>query len=184
MDTPKQDIPKSKHWTHLPLREFGSMNPHEYVDERINQFREWYDKKATKAKRNYLYMRTITVLGGAMVPVLINMTDKEHDWLKYITSAISLLVVILVSLESVFHYREQWKNYRSTEQLLAREYFNYSSAEGPYKMMTKEEAFLLLVDRTENAIESENASTLNVMTTVSESKATGSKPGPNEGQVK
>jgi len=39
---------------------------------------------------------------------------------------------------------------------------------GPYKNMQKEIAFLTLVERVENAIESKNSSTLNVMTTVSE----------------
>jgi hypothetical protein len=161
------------HWSFLPPREFGSMSSQEYIVERINQYREWYDKKATTAKNTYLYMRTITVLGGAIVPVLINVTN--NSWMKFFTSGISLMVVILISLESVYHYREQWKNYRSTEQLIAKEYFNFSTAEGPFKKMQKEDAFILLVTRVENAIESENASTLNVMTTVSEQKNAGEK---------
>ena len=82
------------------------------------------------------------------------------------------MVVVLVSLESVFHFREQWKNYRSTEQLLSKEYFNFTTGEGPYREKEKREAFLDFVDRVENAIASENASTLNVMTTVSEKRAT------------
>jgi len=35
---------KNKHWTHQQLRQFGSMSQEEYIDERLNQFREWYDK--------------------------------------------------------------------------------------------------------------------------------------------
>lgn len=161
---------EEKHWSYLPPREFGTMNSQEYILERINQYRKWYDNKATSAKNTYLYMRSLTVLGGALVPVLINISNEI--WMKYFTSAVSLMVVILISLETVYHYREQWKNYRSTEQLIAKEYFNFSTAEGPYKRMQKDDAFLLLVERVENAIESENASTLNVMTTVTENKST------------
>ena len=158
----------SRHWSYLPPREYNSMNAQEYIDERINQFREWYDTKAVGAKKTYLWMRTLTVIGGAVVPVLINISDDK--WVDWMSSGISLMVVILVSLESVFHNREQWKNYRSTEQLLAKEYFNYTTGEGNYRNKEEKAAFWELVERVENAIESENATTLNVMTTLTESK--------------
>lgn len=158
---------KPKHWSHQKLRPFGSMKQEEYIDERLNQFREWYDKKASGAKKTYQWMRSITVIGGAVVPVLINL---PFPYIDIATTLVSLVVVIMISLESVFHFREQWKNYRATEQLLAKEYFNFVTAEGPYKGMDEHDAFLSFVDRVENAIASENASTLNVMTTLSESK--------------
>lgn len=88
-------------------------------------------------------MRAVTVIGGAIVPVLINLKFKGVD---IITTTISLIVVILVSLETVFHFREQWKNYRATEQLLAKEYFNFVTAEGPYRDQDEGEAFLNFVD--------------------------------------
>jgi hypothetical protein len=144
------------------------MVPEQYIEERLNQFREWYDKKASSAKRKYQWMRAVTVAGGAIVPVLVNI---HYSFVTAITTILSLLVAVLVSLESVFHFREQWKNYRSTEQLLAKEYFNFASGEGPYKGQKREDAFLLLVERVESAIASENASTLNVMTTVTEQRA-------------
>lgn len=159
-----------KHWSHQKLRKFATLTQEEYIDERLNSFREWYDRKATDAKKSYQLMRATTVLGGAVVPVLINI---EFEYMNYITTAISLMVVALVSLESVFHYREQWINYRATEQLLAKEYFNFVAGEGHYRGMKESNAFLDFVERVENAIASENASTLNVMTTMSDKKAEG-----------
>ncbi len=158
---------ENTHWSHQKLRPFSSMTPEEYIDERLNQFREWYDKKAVSAKRSYQWMRAITVVGGVVVPVLINI---QHPYTRIFTTAVSLVVAVFVSLETVFHFREQWKNYRSTEQLLAKEYFTFVSGEGPYKKTEEKEAFLLFVDRVETAIAAENASTLNVMTTVTEQK--------------
>ncbi|MGL1888930.1 MAG: DUF4231 domain-containing protein [Reichenbachiella sp.] len=155
-------------WYYLPPRQYASMTPEEYIEERITQFRGWYDSKATNAKKTYMRMRTLTVVGGALVPVLVNLSEIQY--MNYVTSAISLMVVILISLESVYHYREQWKNYRSTEQLIAKEYFNYVTGDGQYRGGNEKKAFLDLVERIENAIESENASTLNVMTTLSDSK--------------
>jgi hypothetical protein len=145
------------------------MTPEEYVTERLNQYREWYDKKAVTAKSTYLWMRAITVVGGALVPVLVNLNEVKY--MNYATTLISLLVVILVSLETVYHFREQWKNYRSTEQVLAREYFYFTTGDGPYREIAEpSESFFQFVQRVEGAIETENASTLNVMTTLSEPK--------------
>lgn len=67
-------------------------------------------------------MRAFSVIGGGIVPVLINVQPNWKvvgiDVIQLTVTVISLLVVVFVSLESVFHYREQWKNYRSTEQSL------------------------------------------------------------------
>lgn len=66
-------------------------------------------------------------------------------------------------MESVYHYREQWKNYRSTEQLLGHEQFEFLAKVGSYEGLEGGKAFTLFVERIENAISSENAATLNVM---------------------
>lgn len=162
-----------KSWTDQKLRAFASMTAEEYINERFNPMRGWYDKKAGTTKNLYLRMRAASVIGGAVVPVLINIHFDVASFemiVDILTTLISLVVVVFVSLESVFHFREQWKNYRSTEQLLANEYFKFVSGEGPYKINDQREAFLKFVNRIESAIERESASTLNVMTTVTEQK--------------
>ncbi|QGM46243.1 DUF4231 domain-containing protein [Methylocystis heyeri] len=93
--------------------------------------------------------------------------------MKVTVTIISLLVVIFVSLESVIHYREQWKNYRSTEQLLGHETIFFKSGIGVYRNMAPDDAFKLFVERVEDAIRAENAATLNVMTMANEPSATG-----------
>src|SRR5205823_5015844 len=138
----------------------GSMAPAEYMQQRVDQYIGWYDRKAVGAKSNYLRMRALSVVGGAIVPVLVNV---HIPYVSIATTIISLAVVVVVSLESVFHYREQWKNYRSTEQYLSREKVLFLTAEGPYKKLARDQAFILFVERVEAAIASENASTLNVM---------------------
>lgn len=155
----------------------GSMSPEDYLLKRVEQYISWYDSKAVTTKAKYLRNQAAAVVGGAIVPVLVNI---EWPHLKYLTTFISIIVVVLVALESVYHYREQWKNYRSTEQYLSREKFLYLSGEGPYKKMEQHDAFILFVERVEAAIESENASTLNVMTLAVQSSLSPSKNGNGE----
>lgn len=143
------------------------MSPEAYLKDRVKQYVEWYDVKAVGTKAKYLRNRAISVAGGALVPVLVNITEIPN--IRYVTTALSLVVVVLVSLESVYHFREQWKNYRSTEQYLVRERFLFLTGEGPYKDMEQKAAFILFVERVEATIESENSSTLNVMTLAAQS---------------
>jgi len=156
-----------------------ALTPERYIDERVKQYQGWYDRKSVVMKNRYLRMRAFTVVGGGLVPVLINMdvdlSIRGYSVVKLAVTLVSLLVVIFVSLESVYHYREQWKNYRSTEQLLGHEQFLYRAKVGPYKGLDSQEAFLQFVERVEDSISAENAATLNVMTLAVEAADEGRK---------
>jgi hypothetical protein len=157
---------EEKDWRFLAPRPLSGIGPEEYIQERMFQYRKWYDNKAVKAKFRFQSMRALSVVGAAIVPVLVNLNFQFQELL---TTLISLLVVVLVSLESVFHYGDQWKNYRSTEQFIAQEYFYFTTGDGSYRGMKADQAFLHLVERIEGAIASENSSTLNVLTVASKS---------------
>jgi hypothetical protein len=159
--------PEPVEYPKLPPRGFAQMSAQEFIAERVNPALGYYDKTANKHKRAYLRMRAVTVIGGAIVPVLVNINLPNIDIL---TTIISLIVVLLVSLESVYHFREQWTNYRSAEQNLRNEYFLFTSRGGTYARMDPDDAYKLFVDRVEEVIEAENSSTLKVMTTLSETK--------------
>ncbi|MFI8822741.1 DUF4231 domain-containing protein [Streptomyces sp. NPDC053431] len=139
----------------------GRMTPETYIDGRLAQYQEWYDRKATKMKAMHLRMRTVSVVGGALVPVLVNL---DMGFARITATVLSLVVVASVSLESVYRYREQWKNYRSTEQLLGHERVYFAARVGPYHGLSDRDSFTTLVARVEKAIASENSATLNVMT--------------------
>lgn len=154
----------------LPPRPFASIDAATYIAERFNDYISWADGKAITAKSRYQWMRALTVVGGAIVPVLVNVDWPDATWTKLATTLISIVVVLMVSLESVFHYREQWVNYRATEQYLRKEYFLFTTKEGMYRDKNEPDAFILFVEHVENSIEAENASTLQVLTTVSETR--------------
>ncbi len=144
----------------------------DYLETRVKQYKSWYDRKAVIAKSRYLWMRAFTVVAGGCVPVLINLDISweidGYPVLKAFVTLVSLLVVVAVSLESVFHYREQWKNYRSTEQVLGHEEMRYRARIGLYSNLGDDHALRLFVERVEDAISAENTATLNVMTLASE----------------
>jgi hypothetical protein len=147
------------------------LTPDEYIGQRLEQYQGWYDKKAVATKSEYLRMKALSVVGGSLVPVLVNVPDQK-PWgvpvIQIMVTINSLGVVIALSLESVFHYREQWKNHRSTEQLLGHEKFLFRTRVARYHGLTDEDAFAPLVQRIEDAVAAENAATLNTMTTAAD----------------
>jgi Protein of unknown function (DUF4231) len=80
---------------------FKSMSPEEYMAERLDQYQQWYDKKSIGAKSKYMGMRAASVVGAAIVPVIVNL---PVPYASYAATIISLAVVIVVSLESVYHF--------------------------------------------------------------------------------
>ncbi|WP_225799674.1 DUF4231 domain-containing protein [Streptomyces sp. NK15101] len=144
-----------------PGAQGGDMTPQRYIETRIVQYQQWYDAKATRMKAMHLRMRTVSVVGGALVPVFVNL---DLGFARVTATVLSVVVVASVSLESVYRYREQWKNYRSTEQLLGHERVYFEAKVGPYRDLARREAFSVLVARVEKAIANENSATLNVMT--------------------
>jgi hypothetical protein len=92
-----------------PARSVLSVSPEQYIAERVEQYQGWYDKKAVANKSLYLRMRAFSVVGGGLVPVLVNIPSTPlfgislGPLIKALVTVISLLVVIVVSLESVFH---------------------------------------------------------------------------------
>ncbi|MEO3769629.1 DUF4231 domain-containing protein [Micromonospora sp. B9E7] len=134
-----------------------------YLTDRLAQYQSWYDKKAVKAKTTHLRTRTAAVVGGSLVPVLVNL---DFPYAQAVTTVVSLVVAGAVSLESVFRYREQWKNYRSTEQTLGHERIYFLTRTGVYTNLDDATAFATLVERVEATIANENAATLSVMTQV------------------
>jgi hypothetical protein len=110
---------------------FKGMQAEEYIKQRVDQFIGWYDKKAVKMKGAYLKIRTLAVVGALLVPVAANLTVQGYEPYKTAaTTIISLLVSIVVALDSVYHFGDQWRNYRSTEQLLSREEVLFQTGEG------------------------------------------------------
>ncbi|RKE10519.1 uncharacterized protein DUF4231 [Catellatospora citrea] len=141
----------------------------EYFKQRLDQYLKWYDKKAIQTKKLHFRMRTMAVLGGVVVPVLVNV---DFPYARLVTTATSLVVASVVALESLYKYRDQWKNYRSTEQMLMHEKYYFQTRTGVYTGLDDQAAFSALVDRVEDLIAAENSATLNAMTHGTTTQAT------------
>jgi hypothetical protein len=105
-----------------------------YLETRAEQYRNWYDAKAVKMKKYYMRARIVSAVGAVLVPILNNanlaftVAGRLIDLASLSVTLIGLLVAVLIALEGVLRHRDQWRNYRSTEQYLeTRRKSSYSS---------------------------------------------------------
>ncbi len=154
------------------------LNPEKYIVERLDQYRNWYDAKAVKMKKYYLRGRIWSACSAIIVPIIINIPVPQInisdtiilDFSKIIATIFSTFVALLIALEGVLHYREQWKNYRTTEQYLTAQKNLFLNKVGQYSNLSDDDSFRLLVSNIEAAITEENAITLNVLTKIDSNK--------------
>ena len=154
-----------------------------YLESRVTQYQSWYDAKAVKMKKNYLRSRIMSAVGAVLVPIISNISatvtfaGSSYDVTRITVTVIGLAVALLIALEGVLHHKDQWVNYRSTEQYLTTQRNLFINKVGEYSTMDDEEAFKLFVSRVETAIAEENAVTLNVLSRTESEKTSGVAPG-------
>jgi hypothetical protein len=153
------------------LRKDAALDPlTEYIEKRVVPGVQWYQKHGDRAERMYLSMQATAVVFGALVPVLINV-GLPNVPIPTVTTILSLIVVILVALEGVLHYRDRYRNYRSTAHALEKESFLLFARAAPYDKCTDDAGlYAQFVKNTEAYVGKEVDSTLKIMTVSSAEK--------------
>ena len=140
--------------------EYSARTPDEYLITRIDYKTEAYRAKGERYRWGYLTMACTSAISAATVPVLINLKDVH----TLFPTLLSLLVTILVGLEGILHFREHWKNYDLMKSFLREEACMFQARAGAYRDKGDGDAFILLVERVEDAISKERAQTIQMRT--------------------
>jgi hypothetical protein len=139
---------------------YSARSPAEYIQTRVDFKTEAYRRKGEHYRFGYQTTATVAAIAAAAVPVLINFKDVP----SIVPTLLSLLVTILVTLEGIFHFREHWKSYDLMKSFLRQEACLFEAGAGVYRGKAPNEAFVLLVERVEDAIAKERAQTIEMRT--------------------
>jgi hypothetical protein len=145
----------------------------QYIDSRLTSkdsgYLGYYDSTAKRMKRRYLQTRSAAAVGAVLIPVVSNLPWEPHirGFTVHVAtvgaSLIGLAVALILALDGVFHFKEQWQNFRGTEQYLLSQKYRYENGVDEYKALSAEDAFKQFVSRVEKAILDENSVTLNIL---------------------
>ncbi|MGZ4864513.1 MAG: DUF4231 domain-containing protein [Halobacteriota archaeon] len=134
-----------------------------YVKTRIAPGVLWYQKEGDRAENTYLAMQITAVVLGALVPVLVNVSIPSIN-LNNLVTLLSLIVVIVIALEGVLHYREHYRNYRSTAHALEQECFSCFLRAPPYDSCDDKELCSRFVENAEDLMGQEGSTNIKNMT--------------------
>ena len=152
------------------------------IEERVKQYIEsrltckdtgylgYYDETAKRMKRHYLQTRAAAAVGAVLIPVVSNLSwaPEIRGFTVHVNtvgaSLIGLAVALCLALDGVYHFKEQWQNFRGTEQYLRSQIYRFENRVDEYEAaLSAEAAFKLFVSRVEKAILDENSVTLNIL---------------------
>lgn len=131
-----------------------------YVDARWLNYIEWWDSRASNAKRKYQMLRGAVVIAGALIPALVGLRalgPDRHRWMFDVASIVaSLIVAICAGLESLFSYGDIWREKRAAAELIKSEGFSFLQLAGKYETYAShKEALKKFADNIEQLIRNE-----------------------------
>ena len=133
-------------------------NIQNYTKERLEFKINIYFKLS---KRNLFYFRVFSIaaiISSALIPVVINLDFINSTSASLFATLLSVFVIISLALESLFGFRQQYRNFKGSEDLLRREKYLFENQTGPYTN-DSEKNNKLLVERVEALILKEREDT-------------------------
>lgn len=134
------------------------MNEQEYLEQRLDDQINWYDKKSMFNQKRYKCLRATELFLSILIP-FIAAYIPQYYFLAFVAGAIGVAVAFIAGILSLEKYHENWIEYRSVCETLKREKYMYLTGTGPYAI---ENPFNILVERAESIMSCEHESWLHL----------------------
>jgi hypothetical protein len=119
----------------------------------------WMETRAASMRNWYRGLRTGSIVGSALVPLLLmsasfNKDEKLNNFIKFSTAALSASVTIAVAIEELNQFGDKWYRYRRSAELLKSQGWQFLERSGTYRKYTSHtEAFTDFSDQIEMIIQ-------------------------------
>ena len=119
----------------------GSMSEKEYLEGRLDDQIDWYDRKSQWNQQWFKRLRILEIAAAASIPVWVSFD------LNLVAGVVGGLVAVISGALALYKFDQLWVSYRSTSQALQQEKYFYGAGVGPYA--EESERFGRLVTRVE-----------------------------------
>ena len=123
-----------------------------YLEERVEKQQEWHSKKATHNKRRFYFAEIVTIVAGALIPVINVFDIFPENWLRISSTILASIIVAAASIGKLYKYQENWLNYRAVSETLKREEEFYQYEIGEYDIRSDRKRNKKLVERVESIL--------------------------------
>jgi hypothetical protein len=119
--------------------------------KRLEEEIDWYNRRSGSSQSWYKWLKVITLLSSALVPVL----SIVPGGLPYAPAGLGIVIVISEGLQQLNQFQANWIAYRATCEALKHEKYLYLATAGPYA--SSEKPLSLLAERVEGLVSQEHA---------------------------
>lgn len=144
-----------------------------YLRDRWLDQLEWFERKAAANQRRYRQYRSVAIIGGVLLPVLVNLaTTRSDDVFDTVAIVVSIAVGLAAGLESFLRPDERWLRYRQTAEQMRAEWWLFVNLAGPDygRYDSTGAAFTHFVERTETMIGEDVAGFVAIVQSASQSE--------------
>lgn len=133
--------------------DYKSLDINEYIQTRVDDQIDWYDRKSMDAQKWYKRLQTIEIILAAFIPLLSGYATNIS--VAFIIGLFGAIIAIIESISKLNKYHENWIQYRTTCEMLRYQKHLFLTGSAPYndEAETIENVF---VRNIENIISSEN----------------------------
>lgn len=128
-----------------------------YIERRLDYQADWHSKKATKSKRNFHRTELITLIAGALIPIVNVIEWSSPSWPKVLTTLLASIVMVTVGISKLYKFHETWLNYRTVAEQLEGEKELYLHRAGNYAKDETRTSDQLLAERVENILSTQTS---------------------------
>lgn len=137
------------------------MDEEQYIEGRLKDQIDWYDKKSASNQKWYKRLRIIEILLASSIPFLAGFVDVSLI-VKFIIAGSGVAIALNGGLLLLYKFQENWTEYRTTSETLKHHMYRFLTKSVPYD---GDDAFKLLVDNVESLISKENSNWNNYIVT-------------------
>jgi len=134
----------------------------EYIEKRVDNQINWYDKKSQDAQKRYKQLQITEIILASLIPLLSGHM-ASCKYMAVIVGLFGAVIAVIESISKLNQYHENWIQYRSTCEMLRYQKHLYLTESAPYNRQdeTIENIFVRTI---ETIISSENNQWKNINT--------------------
>ena len=89
------------------------MDEEQYIEKRLKNQIDWYDRKSRSSQRWHKWLRIIEILLASSIPFFAGFVD-DFSQLKYLIAGSGVMIAFSSGLILLFKFQENWTEYRTT----------------------------------------------------------------------
>ncbi len=130
------------------------MNETEYLEERVEDQINWFDRKSGINKKWYRRCQLVQLLAASLITLSGIFIGDNIFYLQYLIPFLGAIIAIISGILSLYKFQENWLQYRTTAENLQQEKYLFLGRSTPYD---GDEPLKLFVERVESMISHENS---------------------------